>query len=322
MTPHKTRLEILSEELLQEDALKQQELEQCYTHLAREAEKPEAERDQGFLTAMKTEVGSLQTAALNLRKSSQSVAAMADELEVRLKEGNPKRTRPLQPPPNSVIDLQEEETNHFAQGINRYKLFLVFFIGSFAGVIVELIWCFAKNGYIESRSALMYGPFNPLYGIGALVLTLALFRYRNRSSAISFIGGMIVGSAVEYACSWAQEMAFGSRSWDYSAMPFNLNGRICLLYSIFWGFLGVLWIKNIYPRMAKLILKMPNNDLGKAIAWATVIFLAINSVITLFAVNRWAERIHNEPATSVADTFLDRQFPDERMEQVFANMEF
>ena len=45
-----------------------------------------------------------------------------------------------------------------------------------------------------------------------------------------FFGGIIVGSVVEYICSLGQEIIFGSRSWDYSHMPFNINGRICLLY--------------------------------------------------------------------------------------------
>ena len=91
---------------------------------------------------------------------------------------------------------------------------------------------------------------------------------------------MIVGSVVEYICSWGQELVFGSRSWDYSQMPFNLNGRICLMYSILWGVLGILWIKNIYPRMAKWILKIPNRA-GKIITWVLVIFMVFNSVMTV-----------------------------------------
>ena len=125
--------------------------------------------------------------------------------------------------------------------------------GSFAGVVVEILWCLFRNGYIESRSGLVYGPFNPVYGIGAVVMTLALYRYRNRSSSISFFGGAVVGSVIEYLLSWGQETLFGSTSWDYSRMPFNLDGRICLLYSLFWGILGVLWIKSLYPRVAQVI---------------------------------------------------------------------
>ena len=132
---------------------------------------------------------------------------------------------------------------------------------------------------------------------------------------------MIVGSAVEYICSWGQELVLGSRSWDYSNMPFNLNGRICLLYSIFWGILGVLWIKNIYPRMAKWILKIPNRA-GKIITWLLVAFMIANNVMTSLSLARWVERIQDKPASNGIENWLDDHFPDERMEKIFANMEF
>ena len=160
-----------------------------------------------------------------------------DELEARLKDTqNSEKTFFLfkRAPANGTIDYQEKLQNHFARGMNFYKLFLILFIGSFAGVIIELLWCFIRHGYFESRSGLVYGPFNLVYGLGALCLTLTLYKYRNRSAIYSFIGGFITGSVVEYLCSYFQEMLFGSTSWDYSRIPFNLNGRICLLYSIFW----------------------------------------------------------------------------------------
>ena len=186
---------------------------------------------------------------------------------------------------------------------------------------MEMLWCLISNGYIESRAGLVYGPFNLLYGVGAVCLTLALYKYRNRSSSISFLGGMIVGSAVEYVWSWGQELILGSRSWDYSNMPFNLNGRICLLYSIFWGILGVLWIKNIYPRMAKWILKIPNRA-GKTITWLLMAFMIVNIVMTSLSLTRWIGRIQDKPTSNGIETWLDEHFPDERMEKIFANMEF
>ena len=109
-------------------------------------------------------------------------------------------------------------------------LLMILFLGSFAGVVIELLWCLIRNGYWESRSGLVWGPFNLLYGVGAVALTAALYPFRNNSGTVSFAGGLIVGRGVEYLCSLVQELCFGSRSWDYSGMPFNLNGRICLMY--------------------------------------------------------------------------------------------
>ena len=104
-------------------------------------------------------------------------------------------------------------------------------------------------------------------------------------------------------------------------MPVNLNGRICLLYSIFWGFLGVMWIKSIYPRIAQIILKIPNK-FGRVFTWALTLFMVFNCVMSLFAVDRWSERIHGGTASSAVDEFFDEHFPDERMEFIYANMDF
>ena len=153
------------------------------------------------------------------------------------------------------------------------------------------------------------------------VLSLALYGVRNRGRAVSFLGGMLIGSAVEYVCSWLQELVLGTRSWDYSHMPFNLNGRICLLYSTFWGILGVLWIKDIYPRMSQWILHLPNTA-GKILTWALVAFLAFDGLISALAVARWSARAGGDVADSAWEVFMDERFPDERMERIYANMSF
>ena len=270
------------------------------------------------------EVETLKEASVCLRQAHQWAADRADELTTRLREGQDSSQRKVlfrRAPANSVIDLEEERADSFASGVNFYKVMLIYMAGSFAGVVVELLWCLFRNGYLESRSGLVYGPFNPVYGIGAVIMTLALYRYRNRSSSISFFGGAIVGSVIEYLLSWGQETLFGSTSWDYSDMPFNLNGRICLLYSLFWGILGVLWIKSIYPRTAQIILKLPNR-FGKILTWVLVLFMVFDCTMSLLAVGRWSQRIQGEPPTSAVDTFFDQHFPDDRMERIYANMEF
>ena len=263
-----------------------------------------------------------------LTRRLQAFNDLIDEVETRLKETEKydrrkkKKLRILPPPPtNAQIDYREKQEAHFAQGMTFYKLFWVFFIGCFAGVVLETIYCLIQRGHYESRVGLIYGPFNLVYGVGALCLSGALYRFRNRGRVFSFVGGFIVGSVVEYACSWFQEVCFGSTSWDYSSMPYNLNGRICLLYSIFWGILGIFWIKDIYPRMAKWILKIPNK-VGKPLTWALLVFMVFNSVMTLFTSLRWSARRAGVPAGNAFEAYLDEHYPDERMQKIFANAEF
>ena len=260
------------------------------------------------------------------REMNNSIAA--DELITRLKEieqyrkREKRRFRLLSPTPtNAQIDYEEQQLNHFTQGLTFYKLFWIFFIGSFAGVVIEMLWVVIVHGHFELRTGLIYGPFNLVYGIGAVALSVSLYHFRNRNRFFSFAGGFIAGSLVEYACSYFQELIFGSTSWDYSHLPFNINGRICLLYSIFWGLLGIVWIKDVYPRLVSLILKIPNR-VGKALTWALLAFMIFNSAMSGFAVLRWSERIRDVPASTKLDQYFDAHYPNERMEKIYAGMVF
>ena len=168
---------------------------------------------------------------------------------------------------------------------------------------------------------MVWGPFNFLYGAGAALLSLTLYRFRNHGQWVSFLGGMIVGSVLEYFCSWAQETLIGSRSWDYSNVPFNLNGRICLLYSVFWGILGVVWIKRIFPMVSALIQKIPRK-IAKPFTWLCVVFFIIDLLVSGVAVWRWSKRMEGIPPQNAITRAIDKDFDDERMERIFPNMVF
>ena len=274
---------------------------------------------------VQAQLRSYRQAAADSLRASQRLMEMCDELYARwrdLARSRKDRHLPIPPAPaNAEIDLEENASRHFARGINGYKLLWICFIGSFAGVIIEMLWCLLTNGYLASRAGLVIGPFNLLYGVGAAALTAALYRFRNRGRWLSFLGGMLVGSVVEYVCSWAQELVFGSRSWDYSHLPFNLNGRICLLYSFFWGLLGVLWMKSLYPRMAQGILKLPNRA-GRILTWVLTAFFLLDALITLLAVLRWSARLNGTASAGAVWELCDRLFPNEVLQKIFPNMVF
>lgn len=295
----------------------EQEMQALYQEIALE-DAPERLEEE-----VQAKLRTVKRTSNNLFKAYYQCISISDELNARWQDLTKGRKRKFIPtaPANSLIDLEEQKAHHFAQGLSIYKLMLICFIGCFAGVVIETFWCLLTRGHIESRAGLVYGPFNFVYGFGALALSLALYHFRNKGKWLSFLGGFFVGSVVEYICSWSQEIFFGSRSWDYSEMPFNINGRICLLYSVFWGILGVLWIKTIYPWMAKLILKIPNR-IGKVLTWALMAFLVVNAAVTLVAMFRWSQRVEMVEPSNSFWTFIDTRFPNERMEQIFPNMEF
>ena len=220
--------------------------------------------------------------------------------------------------PEPLEENEKPAAPLFAQGLNFYKLFWIFFIGCFIGVVLETLWCLVTRHHYESRAGVIYGPFNPVYGFGAVLLTLCLHQLRKKRDMWIFFGSLLLGGAFEYICSLFQELAFGTVSWEYSHTKFNLGGRTNLLYSFFWGVLGLLWVKDIYPFLSKTIEKIPIK-FGKALTWVLCVFMVFNMGISALASARQADRRKGIPADNVVTQFLDRHYPDEFMQKIYPN---
>lgn len=200
-----------------------------------------------------------------------------------------------------------------------YELFWIFFIGCFLGVVIESIWCILTRGHYESRSGLIYGPFNLVYGLGALLMTIGLTPLQHQKNKTIFFIGFILGTIFEYLCSYLQELWFGTISWDYTDFPLNLHGRVNLLYSCFWGLLSLAWIKWIYPYLLIKVRKIPQK-FGHRLAILLLLFIILNSTISALSLSRQAERRQNLPPTTKLDMFLDYYYPDERLIKIYPNM--
>lgn len=218
------------------------------------------------------------------------------------------------------IPQSAAQRKSFAEGYNFYKLFWIFFIGCFAGVIVEMLWCLATRGYLESRRGLIYGWFNPVYGFGALLMTIALRRLADKRDLWMFLGSALIGGAFEFVCSLFQETCFGTVSWDYSRMSLSLaDGRTSLLYMFFWGLLGLLWVKEIYPRLSRLIERIPNRW-GVPVTWVLLVFMCLNMAVSAAALARQSARREGQPAQNAVESFLDRHYDDARLKKIYPNM--
>ena len=217
---------------------------------------------------------------------------------------------------------RRERATVFAQGCGFYKLVWLFFLAALIGDLVETLFCRATAGVWMSRSSLVWGPFSIVWGFGAVLLTVLLYRYRDRRDGYLFLMGTLAGGAYEYMCSVASEIAFGSVFWDYSHLPFNLGGRINLLYCFFWGIATVVWIKYCYPLLSRWIERLPLR-LGKVLTWLIVLFMVVNMALSALALGRFAQRQSDPaPAQDALGQFLDERFPDGRMERIYPNIQF
>jgi uncharacterized membrane protein len=206
----------------------------------------------------------------------------------------------------------------FAQGCGFYKLFLLFFIGAFLGDIIETFFCRATAGVWMSRSSVVWGPFSIVWGIGIAGITALLYRYRNYSDRFLFIMGTVLGGVYEYICSVFTEIAFGTVFWDYSDIPFNLGGRINLLFCFFWGIAVVVWFKMLYPRISDWLERIPVK-IGKTVTWISVVFMICNITVSCMALARYDQRSRSVPAQTGWQITMDERFGDERMERIYPN---
>ena len=204
----------------------------------------------------------------------------------------------------------------FAEGCSPYKIILLFFIGAFLGDITETIFCRITAGYWMSRSSVVWGPFSIVWGLAIAAVTQLLYRYKDRPASWLFVAGTLLGGAYEYLCSVFTEVVFGTVFWDYSAIPFNLGGRINLLYCFFWGFAAIAWFKVLYPPISHMIESLPKR-FGTVLTWGLCVFMAANIAVSSAALVRYNERVRGEAAATSLAACLDEHFDDASMAKVY-----
>ena len=131
----------------------------------------------------------------------------------------------------------------------------------------------------------------------------------------------MLGGTYEYVLSVLSELVFGQIFWDYSHIPFNLGGRINLLFCLFWGVAAVIWIKVLYPKLSALIEKIPRLP-GYLLTWTLVVFMSANCLVSGLALIRYNARAGGPAAESGWERMIDTHFDDERMKELYPNSKF
>ena len=214
-------------------------------------------------------------------------------------------------PPNELKKEVKEKKPLTIMGISIWRILAYFIIYSVLGYIIETVFGIVTKGVWESRQSFLYGPFCAIYGLGACIMIISLHKYGKKYNAL-FIGGFIVGSIVEYLVSLIGELILGVKWWDYSNMPLNIGGRICVYFSIFWGFLSIYLLASVNPKVDRLInwIKSKFNiKTLKTLTLATIIVLLIDCIITGFAIEYFLVRmIHNNDIQVAKKDLVEKQY--------------
>lgn len=198
------------------------------------------------------------------------------------------------------------------------KIFWIFLIGSILGYGIEMIVGLVQNGYFVSRQGLLFGPFIQVYGVGLVAYYLVISNIKKKSYIKIFFITMLLGGIVEYQFSYLQETWFGTISWDYSNLLFNIHGRTSLLHCLYWGIGGVLFVRFILPLISKLNEWCKNTNFRYITAFL-VLFITFDIVMSGMAGSRQLERKNNIVANGYIDSFFDEYYTDEKLEQIYSN---
>lgn len=191
----------------------------------------------------------------------------------------------------------------------------LFIIGCLIGYLMEFFWYYIRHDKFINVQGLLYGPFKPIYGLGILIISGTLYKFKNRNSFLIILIGILFGTIFEYSLSLFQEFVLHTKTWDYSKFSMNLNGRVYLPYCIAWGIICLLWIKYLLPKCEKLIKKIPYS-----LSYVATVLMIINLLLSAIAVYEFSNRQNNIKPTNKILKIMDRVYPDDVMNKKYGKL--
>lgn len=197
---------------------------------------------------------------------------------------------------------------------NIYELICIFLIYSFFGWCTEVAYAGVTRGIFVNRGFLN-GPYCPIYGCGMVIVIELLYPIRD-NLIVLFVGSFLLTSVLEFFTGFILEKLFHNKWWDYSNVPFNIMGYVCLKFSICWGLAGTFFIDIIHPIVYKFILLIPS-VVGIIVVSVLAVLFAADCGITVATILKLNK--HLKLMDEVAENL--HRISDEIGENIFENVE-
>lgn len=165
---------------------------------------------------------------------------------------------------------------------NSYKGFdkvfyytIIFMISCFVGYLYEVIYYLLDDKVLVNRGFL-YGPYLPVYGIGALVMLITLKRFR-KNPVLVFILAMLVTGVIEYAAGFLIDKIYHEMWWNYTGLFLNISGYVCFRSVVSFAIGAMILFYLLDPFVCKKI--MPIKDYNKKIIFITLLCIVVVDLI-------------------------------------------
>ena len=220
--------------------------------------------------------------------------------------------------------MEAEATYKAIEAQDDYKVELfhvvcIFMIASVIGLVSEVLVSFVLDGRWESRVGFVIGPFSPLYGCGAVFMTLLGAPLRDKPLLAQFAVIGIGCGMLECFAGWFFETSFGIVAWSYSSVPLNIHGWTCVAMMVLWGAVGVIWVRWVLPLLLEIIERIPTGVRAPLTA-CLLTFILADSVLTLVCIDCWFWREAGYPVTTPVQQFCATYFGDDIMHERFETM--
>ncbi len=200
------------------------------------------------------------------------------------------------------------------QFLKRYSvvsLVALFFIGCFVGWLWEVGIHLVEDGVFVNRGV-MHGPWLPIYGTGACVILIVLYRFRNRAW-LEFILAILLCGIIEYFTSWMLEVTHdGQKWWDYTGYFLNINGRVCAEGLLVFGVAGMVFVYFAAPVLDSLIQKIP----------LKVIIPILSALVIIFVADNIYSRFHPNTGKGITDYGQETSYSKQPRSQDLRNYRF
>lgn len=169
-----------------------------------------------------------------------------------------------------------------------YSLLLYFFIYSFLGWCTEVAYATVKERRFVNRGFLN-GPWCPIYGVGVSAVVTLLDGFRD-SLLLLYLSSLVLVTLIEGMTGFIMDKIFHHKWWDYTGLPLNIGGYVCLPFSIAWGAACVVIVKGIHPLIERLVGFLPEAA-GAALLCVLTVCLAADVAVTTAGILKLNRRL-------------------------------